>query len=196
MKIIEKIILVAIDIDVFLLEKVFQKISNFFQRTTGLTCFFLAKSAVLVTWSAMVISIFAIPNINFLLRAFFIICSFIYILIIWALVSSWDEREKILTARPNFMNPAAITFSPIRMLALFNFFLTLLFMRGEVWQPYLISSRYLKICFVFIVIYCYFASCTPLPPGKSRIRKWIESLGNMFVKKSPVLRPAEEARSG
>jgi hypothetical protein len=195
-KIIDKIILVGIHIDVFLLDKIFQRISNFFQKKTGLTCFFLAKTSVLVTWSTMVISIFAIPNINFLLRIFFTICSLIYLLIIWALISSWDEREEILAAKGNVMNPMAITGHPIRMMALSNVILVSLLMRGKGWQSYLVSSRYLKICFIFVMIYLYFASCTPLPPGKSRIRKWIEYLGNMFAKKSPVLCPAKESRGG
>jgi len=182
MKIIEKIILVALGIDDILLDKIFQRISNFFQRTTGLTCFFLAKIAIVASWSAMVIWIFTLPDLHYLLRILLAICSLIYLLIVWVHLNAYDEKEDALSSRVNVMNSSVITDFPIRMLAWFFLITTSISSEGR--QPYLISSRYLRICLVFVVVYLYFASCTPLPPGKSRIRKWLESLGNMFSKKA------------
>lgn len=187
MKVIKKIILIAIEIDVFLLEKIFQRISNFFQKVTGLTCFFLAKVSAIGTWSAMVVSIYSIPDINLWLRIFLMICSVFYLLIVWFLIDLWDRREKELAEKEGVRNPAAIIWFEVRVLSWL--FLVLLFIattrqRDSQWY---ISFLYLRISMAFVVLYAYFASCTPLPPCKSLIQKFID----LLLGQTPDLCPDE-----
>jgi len=190
MKIVEKIILATINFDVFLLQKIFQKISNIFQKATGLTCFFLAKTSILITWATMTISFVAVPNANFFLHVFLFIGSLVYLLLAWLLISSWDEKEELLATK-RVMNPSAIGGFPIRIMGWFVIIPIFVFAKGKALESYQVSLGYLKISYIFVVVYLYFASCTPLPPGKSLIKKLVDSLSKLFGRMTPVLCPAD-----
>lgn len=176
--------------DAFLLEKVFQKFSNFFQKTTGKTCFFLAKIAIILSSSFMIISVVAIPDKNFLPLLIFL--ALVYACIIWCLTNLIDSKERRIFKSGAFVNHGKLALFPLRLLSWFLLLLEIIICRGKGWEKHMTSARYLQICAAFFICWVYFSSCTPQSPGKSRIKEWVKSLGKFFSKKRLALCPAKE----
>jgi magnesium-transporting ATPase (P-type) len=177
--------------DAFILEKIFQRFSNLFQRMTGKNCFFLAK-----TFFILASTLFGLALIIFftLYRDTGLLFSLTFASGVWVFMgeaNALGRKENDISDNPKcYMNEAAETGFIPRMIywvcLLFSFCLTIATKECKV------SFAAMAIAYIFGVIAIYFASCTPLPPGKSLIKKLIESVGKLFSKKSFVPCPANE----
>lgn len=170
--------------------KVFQKFSNFFQKATGKTCFFLARICFILCSALFGLSflVFASFHKDGALAALSLIsiCCFL------SIASDIQKKEDGLGSEEHFANEALETLSLFRIsivFFIFIFFLLSTAFKGERTA----GLRVLKISYLFMIAGLYFVSCTPLPRGKSRIREWIESLSKLFGKKSLSLCPAKES---
>lgn len=163
-------------IDSFLLEKVFQNFSDFFQMATGMTCFFLAKIAIILSFVSWVIHMISDPGDNPYLLFFFSLFTLYLAYNAWQLTVIADVAEWQMNEGRRMKNPAALALFPPRFLSLLIFPLSLigaLSLRGHGWAS---DQRllYLNVFVMFGVIWIYFFSCTPLPPGEKKAKQWLE----------------------
>jgi uncharacterized membrane protein len=163
-------------IDSFLLEKVFQKFSDFFQMATGMTCFFLAKIAIILSFASWVIFVISDPDDN----PYLLIISLFTLYLAynaWKLTAIADVAEWQMNEGRRMKNPAALALFPLRFLSLLIFPLSLigaLSLRGHDGWISDLRLLYLTAFVMFEVIWIYFFSCTPLPPGESKVKQWLE----------------------
>lgn len=166
-------------LDSFLLEKVFQKFSNFFQRMTGKTCFFLARALFLIAavFCGMIVLwvTFASKDTDY----YVMFLCFLGIFLFFSDVNEMQGREKDfeenIEAAKNRDTELLLLFRRLShgAIALFAVFLF----------PTATEKGREFALLLFVIVFLasslgnYFASCTPLPPGKSRIREWIGNLG-------------------
>ena len=143
--------------DSWLLEKI-EKFSHGWQKTFGLDCLWLAK-----------------------LCSGFVVVSFLgtYIgIIIYQRISS-QENEIRKHRESGYVNPERIQNMHGRILLLC--ISTMALFAGIL--DYLTSSNQYKflilvmasVCFTFMPMAFYFFACSPLPPAKSKVRKWLEN---------------------
>lgn len=161
--------------DIWLLENVFQRFSNCFQRFTGKDNFFLAFWILVVhIIGELIVSISHAPNWRMV--------TFLLFMNLGKLVGmTWvinggrrdttpDSRGFIylnVLGRNETMRVVRIGISGFAIAGLA--FLAGMISRGEVTEIILLD----KLNRVLFPIVMYFASCTPLPPGTSTLSKWM-----------------------
>ena len=132
-------------LDLWILDNIFQKISNMVWRIIPISCFVLAKICLLFCCSFS--SMMYIEHKNPFLIVFMIASfSALYFTIFMA--------EKI--TKPKFLNPHRYLFRYIRLLTLF-----IIVVQSYTFDFITISSYFFSFTY-------YFLSCTPLPPQERR----------------------------
>lgn len=171
-----------IRIDQWLITK-FEKFAHWFQRMSGLDCFWLARQCHIVRMlSAGIILVTGISG------------SSIVIVTLWAVlvaVAIHDIARVAKIKRRAIKNMESGCANPLKhedtITRLIN---TTLIALGLV---VLILEISLRISTVFGLLYCtwavshsfgeYFQACDPLPPCKSRVREWLRSIGKARIQK-------------
>jgi hypothetical protein len=164
----------------------FTNISHRFQRLTGRTNFFLAKVALFTHMFGAFISIanywaplMSIESGVVDVVVFMMTSLFSIIIVIWC-----EYAEKTFQSSGNLLKlewPHSIKIL-VRPTIFFlrSFIVSVCFLAMQ-WIDVLIQS-----CLFGLVIGLYFVDVIPLPPGKSKIREWIELFGGLFRESVPV----------
>ena len=167
----------------------FTKISHKFQQATGQTNFFLAKCCIFLLGLSLCIHL-----INFFVRILnqetdiFLLSVMVVMGILLnkhlSLCEKEDKNLKNSIEKPT-KNPREIGLFSLRIITIFICFFTVNYYNlvKELSQPK-VSLIFEILNHGFSPVYCsylYFISVTLLPPGKSRIREWIESFGKVPV---------------
>src|SRR3989344_6270197 len=159
------------EIDSFLIDEVFQPLAHKFQRLTGKTNFWLAKWCGIMT---------AISGISFATALyykyetpglFFLGVAILYAF--WMLITIIYAEIKDQSIPDHFLNTDRIRYVPDRMVIL------LLLLVSSIILPSLflkVEGLFLELSIIFGWWSIYFMSCTPLPPGTSKFRKWLNRL--------------------
>jgi len=172
----------------------FQNIQNRWQRLTGLTCFWLARffSAIFAAGYGIGAIIGAI-GLDFVGRGFAIVSML--------LVTTWnlsyisflkkEEKKYLYGDKAGVMNKRRIETTCVNLRTVLLFFVTLssafALHAGSAW------SLAFAVGYAAALLLVYFASCTPLPPQKSTMRKWWERIFAVLNEK-PELMPVSDSK--
>ncbi len=161
-------------IDNYLIDHRFEPFAHKFQRLTGKTNFWLAK----VSWVILVLS--ALSVMGSAAYVFGPVLALCLVLIFKKLTAT--EKE-FFAEQSNHMNDLRISMLQSRASGLMVFCPTYLFI-------FLLSGHLEWIFISFTTLSGpYFAACTPLPPGTSKFRQWVNK---MLWKVSDSLNPRPE----
>lgn len=80
------------------------------------------------------------------------------------------ERNQMNSQRKNFVGRIAVVFGVIM-------FTSLPISQTELSAVPYPHAVLVSFCFVPVIPWVYFLSCTPLPPSKSKVRQWFDLLG-------------------
>ncbi len=169
-------------IDSFLLDKIFELFSNWWQRLTGLNNFWLARQVLMLSFIFSVLFVADVfKNVYLTLCIFFsgfFFYGLLYILIIIG-EQNYLSREYLRGAR----NPRSINllYTIVRLVLLFlfiSFVCFCLFGIAKVNDYYVL---FILGAYVTITATAYFASCTPLPPATSKVKEWFMALRRISV---------------
>lgn len=170
----------------------FTKFSHKIQIITGKTNFFLARLVIIIMGISVVFFVLNIFTPLSSTRADPLLGGLAGVFWIYAVSKDWNKLEQAendslseVPAKTRFFIKGEDCFSRI----LWGFF-SILFSRPLVngilhpkihWVIEIILHSFLFM----ITIYVYLTSVTPLPPGKSKVRQWLESFGQV-LKPVPV----------
>lgn len=179
-------------IDAKLLD-LFTRFSHWFQRMTGKTNFFLAKFGVALCFLEVVVHIlnFYFPILSRKSTAFGVVMALLVALILTVQMVKLDYADHDLIFSSERVEDPTFWIlsngSTSWRLVWFLWFVWDVFMAFKE-VPKSSSPFFEAISWSFAagtVVFSYFAAVTPLPPGKSKIREWLEGF-NLFLK------PAQE----
>jgi hypothetical protein len=179
-------------VDVFLIDNVFQKISDKWQKLAGKNCFWLAKMFCIFAVCSFIVtfyvgfSTFSSPYV----KGSFIVVMFlegiggtlrIFLLGIKEKMAEKNSSDKI------FYNTKRENGRTSRLLdVVVNIWFVILATATHDIVMVLFATSFVLSC-----ITEYFESCMPLPPHKSKIRQWIEKGKDVFNKiLVPISNPA------
>jgi hypothetical protein len=155
-------------IDDYVLERVFQRFSNWFQRLTGYDCFCLARLALLLTSASLCIMPLLV-GLPYMLAisvpgafASFVMGNSI-IKEGQDSVGKGETKNKLAVSHDWFIRP----FSVIACFAVMPLFCC----------SYLVSA---PLCVIEAACFLHLSACTPDPPSKSKIRELREKLSSAF----------------
>lgn len=180
-------------LDGFLMDKVFQKFSHWFQKLTGKTCFWLTKTC----YGSSLLFLVLMGVFNFLVRQepslvkfnialdiiFWLLVGIIYASMIISIIRSCDREEKdFFSAKEASVNIRRITLTLPRISAFlvcsmvigFMAVIILFFARSHIFYPIPVCLS-LLFWAIFTIFAVYFRCCTPLPLCKSKVKEWQES---------------------
>lgn len=154
--------------------------SHKFQILTGKNCFFLAKVMLVITICFSFVGIFCVykneEKIAGLVIAF---TTFgLIIALSFSLIYSYKfvENECIKMLQRGLKNPSRLSnkdrLSLIIPASILIFFSIPAYYNSPDHPVFLIFMPFLTAC---IVLSLYFSYCTPLPPGTSKVKQWINS---------------------
>ena len=168
-----------IGIDRVILDDYFQRFSNWFQKLTGKDCFFLAYVAVIFFYVTGNIG-FALVEGGFSgdILTITLFAAFIFILTI----KKSQDIYRRTAAKGQFANPTA-TFIPfiakriaILTSTLFTSSIFIELALSSMRIRYFICSFLLILMCLSVVSFLYLSACTPLPPSRSKLSKWLSNL--------------------
>jgi hypothetical protein len=156
--------------DDFLIDKVFEPFAHWFQKLTGKDCFWLAEIIIglyiiLYGWE---ISLESENMLLFALR-FAVFGSFLIFVYIRQ-THQWREHT-YRNLDKGFANPLR-KIPILRILLWIVAFLTLI-----PFNWFTVADSITLLCWAYLI------SCTPLPPGQSKLKKWLEKLGSYLQPK-------------
>ena len=152
-----------------LLLRLCTKFSHALQRATGLTCYFVAKVGCGIV-AISVVKIFLSDGSRHWVAAFFIfiwVTDMIYRTIQLGKIE--DHFHSAATTKHAFVKHSDSIIARIIWLL---FFALDVILRGDLGNK--------GLSFGLLVFY-YFVAVDPMPPGKSKVREWIENLGRKQV---------------
>lgn len=163
------------NLDDWLLDNVFQRFADWFQRLTGKDSFFLARVfvVIMVTMNScerVFFKNFSVPVAsNIVVALMALIASYV--------VASRYYRCELPTQCMNFMR----NIMPVRILRVFITGLL-------VWQiicTMVVTNVQMIVIGIYVastMTYVYLIACSPKPPTKSRFRELIESFSGIFYR--------------
>ncbi len=161
---------------------IYQKFSDWFQKTFGPTNFSLAR-ACLMCLCLLNLSWFVIPVIILKDFAFTTIILMVLVVIILFLgfrICTRSEREYFKKTRNNFLNKNEKTFFVWRIFSItFFIFRIIIFIQtltADFSVDLVIIYGALAGHHIIIVHFFYFVSCTPLPPGESKVKAKLKKI--------------------
>lgn len=181
-------------IDESILE-LFTKFSHWFQRLTGRTNYFLAKICVFLMITSMLFIIINIwvPILSYIpsstARLFepflFLIGMLACILQIYILDKSennlYEASERVRA--PSFFEGS---YRWRLVLGLMSILFLSLFFLPDSRKGILIANIFFYCYPLFFWLASYFVMVDPLPPGKSKVRQWVENIQAGFQKRQPL----------
>ncbi len=190
-----------IDFDNWLLE-IHEGLSNRVQRLIGLDCFFLARACIVcatIATAGIFVYLFLHGDLDL---PFFIIAvalvAFVSLFYIFTRISQ-DEKRTLRAMRDGLKNPRAIEGQGRRISTMISSTqiavgssTTVIIFRGKSSLTEIFEAVCaMLVVFLLIFIAEYFRACTPLPPGRSSLKKWIDMLKAAFQQHSnPLPSPA------
>lgn len=178
--------------DVFILKK-FQKMADFLQIVFGITCFSLGRYLI-IAWAVVDVFVHCIEagdrGIMVNISPFIVVPLILCVSQIFYINQAEQEHRKTPTCR-NFLE---LRFEIIRLMLVFLFVTGIIdvIFNSPTSEPKEFAEHYVsKFSFIATTIWLlglYFASCTPLPPQKSKLKKLMEKLatGLLESKTQPV----------
>lgn len=179
-------------IDSFILKK-FQKSADFLQITFGITCFSLSRYLI-IAWAAVDVFVHCLgisdTGVVISFSPFVIVPMLLCVLYIVYI----NQAEKECKRAPGCKNFLELKFQFARLMLVFMFTVSVVFFAFSSSAGGLkgFAEHYVRK-FVFIVTTMwlfglYFASCTPLPPQKSKLKKFVEKLTTVLseIKTQPA----------
>ncbi len=178
-------------IDNFILKK-FQALSNTVQVYVGVTCFTTGR-LLLIVWYILCLVLAGIRTLiyhEYVLNIVFVLLGIMFVKFIW-IVSQVIERE--LETNKQFKNKLELGWLYARIMSVVFLGNCLLF-----WIPnpryslqdlqFHMTTRSIDL-FANITQLCffYFLSCTPLPPQKSKLKKFVEKMSAALSGVEPQL---------
>jgi len=161
-------------IDKFLLHKVFEPISYWFQRQFGWDCFSLANFfRVLISLCALCLSVFSFQGEKYPQGVFQFSGAVIY----FFFVGNWMEEVSTKVRGRGFRNHLEISTMMFFLRIIFTY-RSLMVIGSLISSIYMARpSRFIDNIFVLCMwLFIYFLSCTPLPPSEGKFQKWFKSL--------------------
>ncbi|MBI2063478.1 MAG: hypothetical protein HYT65_00580 [Candidatus Yanofskybacteria bacterium] len=168
----------------------FTKFSHWFQKLTGLTCYFFAKMGLFVVLVGLFLRVLnyfiQFLTIETILPALDIFFLFFFGLIFLRKIYLCNKAEEnLFSSEVIRVEKESFVF---RIWCLFFLVLDTTFL-----MPDLYEARYIMLeimgrtgFFMGFTIYNYFVEVTPLPPGKSKVRQWIEGFFSVQPKLQPI----------
>lgn len=152
--------------DVWLLAR-FQHFANRFQRVIGLDCFWLCRCSFALSYILMEVGVLCDTSSPVATSVAYLLLNTFGYAVAWiplrtAIASVERQVRDGMSANPLELRARAVR----QMLLCFESILTL---QSAVRSDYLFLLHIISFIAVF-----YFASCTPLPPSKSTVRKLLE----------------------
>jgi hypothetical protein len=170
-------------LDAFLLERA-TRLSHWLQRTTGLTCYFIAKLGVFVAGSSLLVDI-----VNHFLKFLqthtplwvVVLNMFLFLVMVLNSLDLTKADETIGDGvLPRHLQPY-VTQGPTWRLVVMS--VTLVSAGLFAWDYFFGRYRFFMLEFMHAVwfpagmtVFYYFVAVLPLPPGKSKVRRWLENL--------------------
>jgi hypothetical protein len=183
---------IFVKLDDFLMDEVFQKFVWWFQKIFGKTNFWLARvSCTIFIISAILVAATTLIKQNSLLSAFFYVFWLLPLIFFYENYRKDFKRneeqlfeegiqKKVNERRIIWILPRILLIWITPFFVISNFIVY--FKNGELLT--LISEIIYNLS---VLLVFYFASCTPLPPAKSKVKEWLESW-----QKKPQLVPVKE----
>ncbi|MBI2063323.1 MAG: hypothetical protein HYT61_03775 [Candidatus Yanofskybacteria bacterium] len=154
------------------------KFSHWFQKLTGLTCYFFAKMGIFLAIFGTFVRVinYFLPFLTVKSNMFDIAILIFSVLIFGPSIQKCNKAEENLFS------------SEVVKLERNNFWFRIYCLSWVVFEIiflplYIYETRYLILevvarvgFFIGLSIYNYFVVVVPLPPGKSKVRKWVEGL--------------------
>ncbi len=186
------------NLDSYLIDKIFQRFAHWWQELTGLTNFWIAKwmyvcTAILATFLLIVWAV--LTNMpTFFNSIVYLILTLVFILMIHGIFILEMKDKEFTKKHSGVINEGRINGVGRRVLGLI---VTVIFLINFLYffmdniklllEIFTITYFFLQVCY-FIGV--YFEDCTPLPPGKSKLKKWNEKTlfkinKKMFEKEEP-----------
>lgn len=177
-------------IDAFFLKKA-QKISDWIQDWFGVSNFFLARIFLLFFFvTALMLRIIEfITSKNDSWWVFITLMELLAVTLFYFIIKLAEEK---CLSNPTFLNPYQIRLYLLRIMYLiFTIFaIFLLFSPHDLdskSEDFVLSHMLIDKLALFRELFCllllFFASCTPKPPQKSKIKKFIESMSQVLSPK-------------
>jgi len=186
----------------------FTKFSHWFQRLTGQTNFFLARVFLFLVVTEMIVRLLnywlhflsrKTTIIDVVVSPVLVLFSVIYL---HCLHQADEQIYRDNTVKPFIQHlfesgsaGSAITMVFMRVLGMILIVLALpmdvedlLFRKLEknvVWA----LEAYTSFGLAYFIVFIYFVLVDPLPPGKSKVRQWVESVSAGFRKTAPARQP-------
>lgn len=167
----------------------FTQICHKFQKLTGKNNFFLAKFfAYLAAVSTLIeVTNYYYPILSTPTSLFNCVVRIAFTLIFLALAYQCDKTEKDSLSDVKSKNMVLDLVSENRRFYLI-FSLGTVVVKLSLISHYIFSLPQLifDLYFIFVCILCYLVSIEPLPPAKSKIKKWIENI-NLLERKEVLV---------
>ena len=157
-------------LDGFLIDKKFQPVTEWFQKLTGKTNFWLAKCCLLFMFVFSLVQ----ACFDYFFDPDFFFIDMLFVLAMWAITIKgcrvFKKEEEYLLKNPKAMNARRVNQREFRIFALIVIPLIFLIHVAMSFYPWLIFAPFV------LIPMAYFLACTPLPPCKSKMRKWYEGV--------------------
>jgi hypothetical protein len=171
-------------VDYFLVEN-FQQFAHYFQRLTGRTNFWLAALAYKIHLLNLVIFIAvsvikSVRNNKIAEELVFLILLFLIALGIGKItmlsVKRCEKKDRdFFMDNQGLMNLNLIILSAHRIMVLLMTSVNLFGLGLVAFVLGMPEYMFILLFGIFYVIAIYFEACTPLPPGKSKVKEWLEA---------------------
>jgi hypothetical protein len=182
--------------DEYIVDRIFQKISDRFQKLTGKSCFFLSQMCWIIAACFEIHLLFiemSNPKNNvadsFLFRG---LAAFVYLLNAFF---AHDKDKNFALRSERMANFDRVMLREFRSIVTIVFVLIIipkwvLFVKAG--KPITSSNIIGDLICISIMAAFYFNACLPLPPSKSKVREWLESTKKFFAETfspSPAAEP-------
>lgn len=174
-----KVFRVFLYIDIKILLNTFQRLSDLSQKTIGLTNFWWAKFFLKMAFIAAtldnILNFFDGTHVVILLID--MMCQVAWVIWLYKISDLCSELEGKYANGQKNLNERAITLIFHRIIignSCGYFFITILLLSIMSANP--LQGIPIEIVLVTIPLCTYFISCTPLPPGQSKVKVWLKSV--------------------
>jgi len=169
----------------------FTRFSHRLQRFTGRTNFFFAKLCAFIVTLALVMDILNFYHQVLVMKTslFVIVLDCMLCIIMFLLAISCDQAENTAMSSERAVHPLLVPdpFSRIIFLvaSVVSSFAFIFFVSFGLTRYPILEVIDRCFCPAFCA-YEYFISVNPLPPGKSKVREWIDGFNAFFAKPEPA----------
>lgn len=175
------------ELEISLVTRVFERFSHWTEKWFGLDCFFLAKVLVLIS---VMLTGFSLLGFVSLKEHFGSIGMFMMLVSYSSTLQEIDlaRNEGSKQSESAMRNHRLVSKAQLRCILLTMTFLLVLFSYHMLFTPNKHTPQIRNVlatclCAVFLLAYCFeaFIACTPLRPGKSKMRRLWEKFKSKLI---------------